>query len=172
MNENIASAVQLLEKNEWDAIYLQGGKIRKESYIGNGVCRLSEIVIQAGQFVKVGCDSIELDDGSEEFCICISVDENFGDPNKEKLYKPRREAITTGLPDIPLQKMLHCTIDVQTYPSIGACMEYVLFESARQDMLLIGCDPDIPLHIQVIMDTDLIREKVASGNLKVVQLKI
>ena len=157
---NHYSTSKLLESSPWKEIYLQGGKINKESHIGDGVCRLPELIIKTEKFVRIGCNSKSLDNGSEEFCVYVNVDDNFGDPFEEKFYKPRREKIKEELPNIPLTNMLNCKITSQVCKSIDGCIEYVLFENSQKTKLLVVSDPDIPLHIQIIMNVEIINEKL------------
>jgi hypothetical protein len=97
-NEEIQ--VQSLALEAWVRFYCAGGKLFRER---PSVYTVPSLVIETASHRFFELELQTLERGKDDYLkIAVGEDEQFGDPDREKFFSPRRQEVTTFPPDCDL----------------------------------------------------------------------
>ena len=125
-----------------------------------GVYNLDLLLVDTGDSkVVLGADSVDIQARDEEFPVAVWIDSEFGQPNHEVMFRPRRSLLSVLPEDLQLAHFAEPPRTVTIVRSrkwADRTVESALVFEARSHRLLVQSWPDPPLNILLSMNHERI----------------
>ena len=152
MPSDCRSALAHLSGAAWIGFWGQGeARLHFRHKIEPGVYNLDYLLVDTGDSkVVLGADAVDVGPQDEEFPVAVWIDRDFGQPNHEVGFRPRRRLLSELPEDLQLVNLAEPPRTITVVRSqqwANRILESALVIEARSHRLLVQSWPDPPLNL-------------------------